>query len=293
MKIILSPNPYRDRGLRTAQAAGRILRSCGVETVTCLPFPLESGSRPDLPAQVGLRILEQELPSADMLICLGGDGTLLHAAKSAHKWNVPVLGVNLGSVGFIAELESGELSLLSRLAGGKYGIEERMMLDVSVLRDGRAVYTSGALNDAVVTKGAMARVVRLQVTTGEDQLGIFSGDGVVVATPTGSTGYSLSAGGPIVEPTAQNFVISPICAHSVFSKSFVLSAAGTVTVTPAELNRKQVYLSVDGGKAFALRQGDKVRICRSRYETELLRLTDKSIYEILRTKMTGGIGHEK
>lgn len=168
-----------------------------------------------------------------------------------------------------------------------------MMLDVSVWRDGRTVYTSGALNDAVITKGAMARVVRLQVTRGEDQLGIFSGDGVVVATPTGSTGYSLSAGGPIVEPTAQNFVISPICSHSVFSKSFVLSAAGTVTVAPAELNRKQVYLSVDGGKAFALRQGDRVRISRSRYETELLRLTDKSIYEILRTKMTGGIGHEK
>lgn len=168
-----------------------------------------------------------------------------------------------------------------------------MMLDVSVLREGRTVYTGGALNDAVVTKGAMARVVRLQVSTGEDQLGIFSGDGVVVATPTGSTGYSLSAGGPIVEPTAQNFVISPICAHSVFSKSFVLSAAGTVTVAPTEQNRKQVYLSVDGGKAFSLRQGDRVRICRSRYETELLRLTDKSIYEILRTKMTGGIGHEK
>ena len=147
--------------------------------------------------------------------------------------------------------------------------------------------------DEVLTQGAMARVIRLQVDTGEDHLGLFSGDGVVVATPTGSTGYSLSAGGPIVEPTAQNFVISPICAHTVFSKSFVLSAAGTVTVAPADKNRKQVYLSVDGGKAFSLRAGDKVRISRSRYETELVRLTDRSIYEVLRTKMTGGIGHEE
>ncbi len=193
----------------------------------------------------------------------------------------------------MSDLELGELGLLKNLASGRYRREKRMMLDVAVVREGRTVYTGGALNDAVVTKGAMARVVRLQVSAGEEQLGIFSGDGVVVATPTGSTGYSLSAGGPIVEPTAQNFVISPICAHTVFTKSFVLSASGTVTVAPAELNRKQVYLSVDGGKAFALRQGDKVRICRSRYETELLRLTDKSIYEILRTKMTGGIGHEK
>ena len=114
-----------------------------------------------------------------------------------------------------------------------------------------------------------------------------------MATPTGSTGYSLSAGGPIVEPTAQNFVISPICAHTMFSSSFVLSATGTVTVSPADQGRKQIYLSVDGGKAFALRQGDKVRVCRSRYETELLRLTDKSLYEVLRTKMAGGIGNEK
>lgn len=214
-------------------------------------------------------------------------------AVAASMRGVPLLGVNLGSLGFMSELEVGEIPLLKYLAHGRYKREKRMMLDVSVIRDGRTVYNSAALNDAVATKGAMARVVRLQVSAGEESLGTFSGDGIVVATPTGSTGYSLSAGGPVVEPTAQNFVISPICAHSVFTKSFVLSAAGTVTVAPAEANRKQVYLSVDGGRAFALREGDKVRICRSRYETELVRLTDKSIYQILRMKMTGGIGNEK
>lgn len=289
-RVILCPNPYRDKGLAAAKAADEILRNQGLTTVYCLPFKPENGEGQ---FDVSFRPLQQELRYSDLVVAFGGDGTILHLARSASMRGVPVLGVNLGSLGFMSDLEVGELALLKNLSAGRYRRERRMMLDVSVLRDGRTVYTSSALNDAVVTKGAMARVVRLQVTTGEDQLGLFSGDGVVVATPTGSTGYSLSAGGPIVEPTAQNFVISPICAHSVFSKSFVLSAAGTVTVAPAELNRKQVYLSVDGGKAFALRQGDKVRICRSRYETELLRLTDKSIYEILRTKMTGGIGHEK
>ena len=274
-RVILCPNPYRDKGLAAAKAAETILKNAGLTTLYCF------------------RPLQQELRGSDLVVAFGGDGTILHLARAASMRGVPVLGVNLGSLGFMSDLELGELDLLKNLAAGQYRRERRMMLDVSVWRDGRTVYTSGALNDAVITKGAMARVVRLQVTRGEDQLGIFSGDGVVVATPTGSTGYSLSAGGPIVEPTAQNFVISPICSHSVFSKSFVLSAAGTVTVAPAELNRKQVYLSVDGGKAFALRQGDRVRISRSRYETELLRLTDKSIYEILRTKMTGGIGHEK
>ena len=292
MKIVLSPNPYRDRGLRAAQSAQRILENAGAQTAICLPFEVDQSSRLDVPAGVVLGQLEEELEDANVLVCFGGDGTILHAAHEANARNIPILGVNLGSIGFMAELEHGELSLLSRLAGGRFGIERRMMLDVSVRREGRFVFSEQALNDAVLTKGAVARVLDLEVTSDRVTISSFSGDGLVVATPTGSTAYSMAAGGPIVEPTAQNFVISPICAHSVFSKSFVLSAAGTVTVTPAELNRKQVYLSVDGGKAFALRQGDKVRICRSRYETALLRLTDKSIYEILRTKMTGGIGHE-
>ncbi len=288
-RVILCPNPYRDRGLGTARAAENILREAGLSTVYCLPFKPEGDAQFGVP----LRPLPQELRNSDLVVAFGGDGTILHLARAASMRNVPVLGVNLGSLGFMSDLEASELGLLKNLAAGQFRREKRMMLDVSVWREGRQIYAGNALNDAVVTKGAMARVVRLQVTTGDVQLGIFSGDGVVVATPTGSTGYSLSAGGPIVEPTARNFVISPICAHSVFSKSFVLSAAGTVTVAPAELNRKQVYLSVDGGKAFALRQGDKVKIGRSRFETELVRLTDKSIYDILRTKMTGGIGYEK
>lgn len=289
-RVILCPNPYRDKGLSAAKEADAILRGTGLETVFCLPFRPDGGE-----GQYGVpfRPLHQELRSSDLMIAFGGDGTILHLARTASMRGIPLLGVNLGSLGFMSELELGELGLLKNLAAGRFRREKRMMLDVSVLREGRVIYTGSALNDAVVTKGAMARVVRLLVTAGDDQLGLFSGDGVVVATPTGSTGYSLSAGGPIVEPTAQNFVISPICAHSVISKSFVLSAAGTVSVAPAELNRKQVYLSVDGGRAFALRQGDRVNICRSRYETELLRLTDKSVYEVLRIKMTGGIGHEK
>ena len=289
-KVILCPNPYRDKGLAAAKEAEGILQSVGLETVYCLPFKPEGGE-----GQFGVacRPLQQELRPADPLIAFGGDGTILHLARASAMRGVPVLGVNLGSLGFMSDLEVGEMGLLKELSRGRYRREKRMMLDVSVLREGRTVYQNSALNDAVVSKGAVARVIRLQVSAGEERLGIFSGDGVVVATPTGSTGYSLSAGGPVVEPTAQNFVISPICAHTVFSKSFVLSAAGTVTVAPAEANRKQAFLSVDGGKAFSLRQGDKVRVCRSRYETELLRLTDKSIYQILRMKMTGGIGNEE
>lgn len=289
-RVILCPNPYRDKGLAAAKEADAILRRMGMETVFCLPFRPEGG---DQQFGVVCKPLQQELRGSDLIIAFGGDGTILHLARTAATRGIPVLGVNLGSLGFMSDLERSELHLLQNLAQGRFRREKRMMLDVSVLREGRTVYVSSALNDAVVSKGAMARVVRLQVMAGDDQLGVFSGDGIVVATPTGSTGYSLSAGGPIVEPTAQNFVISPICAHTVFSSSFVLSAAGSVSVSSAEQSRKQIYLSVDGGKAFALRPGDRVRVCRSRYETELLRLTDRSLYEILRTKMAGGIGNEK
>jgi len=289
-RVILCPNPYRDKEIAVAKEACQILESVGLETVYCLPFKVEDHENK---FGVECRPLQQELRNSDLVVAFGGDGTILHLARSAASRGIPLLGVNLGSLGFMSELEVGGLDLLRNLASGRFKREKRMMLDVSVLRDGRTVYQSSALNDAVISKGAMARVARLQISAGEEQMGIFSGDGVVVATPTGSTAYSLSAGGPIVEPTAQNFVISPICAHTVFTKSFVLSASGTVTVTPAEANRKQVYLSVDGGKPFSLHQEDKIRISRSRYETELLRLTDKSIYQILRMKMSGGIGHEK
>ena len=162
MKVVLSPNPFRDKGLKAAQAAERVLRSAGVETVMCLPFELEKGSV-ELPRNIRFKDAREELRTADILICFGGDGTILHAAKDANAFHVPVLGVNLGSVGFMAELEQGELSVLNRLASGKYAVEERMMLDVTVRREGKTVYTDLALNDAAVTKGAVARVVDLEV----------------------------------------------------------------------------------------------------------------------------------
>lgn len=290
-RVILCPNPYRDKGLAVAREAESILNSVGIETVFCLPFRPEGGEQQfGVPCQP----LQQELRNGDLVIAFGGDGTILHLARSASMRRVPLLGVNLGSLGFMSELEVSELHLLKNLADDQFKCEKRMMLDVTVERDGRTIYTNSGLNDAVITKGAIHRVVRLQVTAGLENIGQFSGDGVIVATPTGSTAYSLSAGGPIVEPTAQNFVISPICAHTGFPKSFVLSANGHVTVSSAERGRnKQIFLSVDGGKAFVLHNEDKVRITRSQYETELLRLTDKSVYQILHKKMTGGIGYEK
>ena len=285
MKIVLSPNPYRDRGLRSAQYAKRVLERSGVESVICLPFELDEGSHLELPADLPLGDLSRELEGADMLICFGGDGTILHSAREATAKNIPVLGVNLGSIGFMAELEHNELSLLSRLAGGRFGEEQRMMLDVTVRREGHPVFTELALNDAVVTKGAVARVLDLEVSGDRVVISSFSGDGLVVATPTGSTAYSMAAGGPIVEPTAENIIITPICAHSLHAKPFVLDRDRMVGVRLTPGGKKTAYLSVDGGRAFRVQPGDWVECRRSRQVTRLVRLTGRSFYDRINQKL--------
>lgn len=285
MKIVLCPNPYRDRGLRAALSAQRILENAGADTAICLPFELDQGSRLELPAGAALGHLHEELENANVLVCFGGDGTILHAAHEANARNIPILGVNLGSIGFMAELEHGELSLLARLAAGKFGIERRMMLDVSVRREGHYAFSEHALNDAVLTKGAVARVLDLEVTGDRVTISSFAGDGLVVATPTGSTAYSMAAGGPIVEPTAENIIIAPICAHSLHAKPFVLGSSRTVGMRLAPGSKKTAYLSVDGGRAFRVQPGDWVECRRSKQATQLVRLTGRSFYERINQKL--------
>lgn len=284
MRIVLSPNPYRDRGLKAAQSARKILHNVGVETAICLPFDLDGGGKVDLPRHLTYEKMDQVLPGADMLICFGGDGTILHAAKDANGYGVPILGVNMGSVGFMAELEYSELSLLSKLADGKFTTESRMMLDASVIRDGQQIFHETALNDAALTKGAVARVVDLKISCDKMPMSEFSGDGVVVSTPTGSTGYSMAAGGPIVEPTAENLIITPICAHAMDAKSFVLSSERVVSIRLGRLTRKTAYLSADGGRAFRLQDGDVAEIRKSEKVTKLVRLSGRTFYEILAKK---------
>lgn len=284
-KVILCPNPYRDNDLEVAKQSKELLEEVGFETVVCLPFQREGYDELGMP----IRPLQQEIKSADLLLAFGGDGTILHLARTVALNNVPVLGVNLGSLGFMSELEPEELSRLKDLASWDFTVESRMMLDVTVIRDGRSVYNNIALNDAVISKGSIARVVRLEIFTEEGFLTRVGGDGVIVSTPTGSTGYSMAAGGSIVEPTAQNLLLTPICPHSMRSTAYVLSPDHVITVEAADANRKFVYLSVDGGKAFSLKNGDKVRVSKSRHTTKLVRLSKKSFCEILDKKFgTGG-----
>lgn len=250
----------------------------------CLPFSVE-GNNIEFPKHIVFQDMDDALSQADILICFGGDGTILHAAKDANTFGIPILGVNLGSVGFMAELEQSELPLLSKLAAGKYTIESRMMLDVTVRRDHKIIFSDLALNDAVITKGAVARVVDLEIFSDQTLITGFSGDGVIISTPTGSTAYSMSAGGPIVEPAAENLIVTPICPHAINARSFVLGQDRVVAARLGRLARKTAYLSVDGGKAFKLSGGDRVEIKRAKTYTHLVRLTSRSFYDIMSQKL--------
>ncbi len=284
MKIILMPNPYRDKGLKAAKAALRILSCSRVECRLCLPF--QPDNRLELPSGLDFHKLEDEIVGADMLICFGGDGTLLHTAKTASVHDIPIMGINMGSVGFMAELEHGELELLSRIPAGKYTEERRMMLDVRAFHEGQEIYSDTALNDAAITKGAVARIIELDIFSDKTAIGRSSGDGLVVSTPTGSTAYSMAAGGPIVEPEAENIIITPLCTHSLGSRSFVLNRNRVVCVKLPRNMRKTAYLSVDGGRAVRLTAGDSVSLSRSDRVTRLVRLTSRSFYHVISQKLT-------
>ena len=280
--VILTPNPYRDKNFQTVREAIQILKDCGINSRICLPFYVDRGY--ELPKDLRFSRLERELPNADLVICFGGDGTILHMAKTATRKNIPVLGVNIGTMGFMAELESSELDKLRLLAEGKYTLDSRMMLDVTVQRDRDIIFHDICLNDVAVTKGAVARIVHLAVKCDGVEAMECGGDGVLVATPTGSTAYSLSAGGPIVEPEARNILITPICAHDVGSRCIVASEKRVISVSMVRNARRNAYLSVDGGKALRLNIGDVATIKASKLEAKLVRLKDRSFYDVVNAK---------
>ncbi len=281
-RMILTSNPYRDKEFQTVRTAQRILRESGIETRLCLPFEVDRSY--ELPKDLRFSRLDRELPNSDLVICFGGDGTILHMAKAATRQGLPILGVNIGTMGFMAELESSELSELKRLSEGNYTLDSRMMLDVTVHRDQQIIFHDIGLNDVVITKGAVARIVHLGVQCDGIQAMECSGDGLIVATPTGSTAYSLSAGGPIVEPEAHNILITPICAHDMSSRCMVTSPNRVITVQLTRNARRNAFVSVDGGKALRLNIGDVMTVKKSNLETKLVRLKDRSFYDVVNMK---------
>lgn len=282
-KVVMTPNPYRDRNFSCVTEAKRILEQAGIETKVCLTFDVDKYF--ELPSSVELHPLQEEIRTADAVICFGGDGTILHTSKAAARYNIPILGVNIGTVGFMAELESGEMQLLSKLANDDYKIDERMTLFVRLIHEGTTIYRETALNDAVITKGAVARVIQTSVFLDGVEAMNFSGDGLIAATPTGSTAYSMSAGGPIVEPQADNILLTPICAHNLQPRSLIASPDRKIEIQIGRVNRRNAFLSVDGGKALRVYGGDSIQIETGRQKIKLIKLKDTSFFDIIKAKL--------
>lgn len=284
--IILTPNPYRDKNFATVRAAMDVLKEAGANVKLCLPFEVDKSY--ELPKELRFSRLDREMGSADAVICFGGDGTILHTAKTATRRGLPILGVNIGTMGFMAELESTELDKLKELVTGNFTLDRRMMLDVTVQRDRDIIFHDICLNDVVITKGAVARIVSLSIQCDGVQAMECSGDGVIISTPTGSTAYNISAGGPIVEPEARNIIVTPICSHDVGTRCIVASDKRVITTQLVRNARRNAYLSVDGGKALRLNMGDVSVVKKSNLETRLIRIKDRSFFDVVNTKFNIG-----
>ncbi|MCR4401726.1 MAG: NAD(+)/NADH kinase [Firmicutes bacterium] len=225
----------------------------------------------------------------DLAVVLGGDGALLNAARRLAGSDVPILGVNVGHLGFLTEVElPGLYDALDAVLGGRYTVEERMMLRARVTRapQGQVADFVG-LNDVVVTKGAFARMIRLETYIGPNLIGTYPADGAIVASPTGSTGYSLSAGGPIVDPAVDTLIVTFICPHTLAARSFVASRKDTVRIVLSAPN-EEVMLTVDGQVGFRLENRDEVWVGAAAERTRLVKLGRRSFYEVLRTRLAEG-----
>ncbi len=280
--IALCPNVFRDVKLKTTLEAKRILEEAGFEVVISSVFETDGNRR--IPKEIEVRPMEETVARAKLIVSFGGDGTILHTARAAVGTEVPIIGVNLGNKGFMAELEPNQLDMLIKAARGEFTPEYRMMLDVALIRGGKTVYTDSALNDVVVS--GIAHTIHLKAWSDGQLMTEFSGDGVILATPTGSTAYSMSAGGPLVEPTAQNIILTPICSHALNSRSFVLAPQRVVRVQLPKLSEnRRAVLAADGGETVSLRMGDEMIIKRSRYRTLIAHVGDKNFYDVAYEKL--------
>ncbi|MBQ3483697.1 MAG: NAD(+)/NADH kinase [Clostridia bacterium] len=230
--------------------------------------------------------LEEIYREADCIIVLGGDGTLLDAARRAAPLGKPLLGINMGRLGYMTELEISDLAQLAKLFSGEFTVDERTMLSVRILAQNDAVKAeSFALNDAVISNGSVARIVDLELYENCELISTYRADGLIVATPTGSTAYSMSAGGPITDPHLPCFCITPVCPHSLSARPLLFRDDAVLDIKNICQREKMLYLTLDGRNNFEIYRGDRVRITRAPMLTRLIRFQSGGFYKKLQKKL--------
>lgn len=282
-RFLIITNKEKDTDLRVTRKIAAYIEQAGkFVTLSSVSSVMEDAKAAIIPEKI------------DCAIVLGGDGTIIQTANDLMTRSIPILGVNLGTLGFLAEIEQHNvLEALDRLMKDDYRIEDRIMLEGNIRysleqRDSDTDSKGWALNDVVITRKGFSRIISLAIYVNDNLIDIFKGDGVVISTPTGSTAYNLSAGGPIVIPGADVMVITPICPHSLSPRSVVVSADDTVRVIVAKSKKTQeaeATVSFDGNKEIDLGTDDEVIITKARYSTKLIKLNHNGIYEILRSKL--------
>jgi NAD+ kinase len=233
--------------------------------------------------------IEEILEKAELVVVLGGDGTLLSAARVFYGIDIPILGINLGSLGFLTEVTVEELyHVLERALENSQITSKRMMLEATIIRSGRQLEQFMALNEIVINKGAIARVVDLEASVNRHPLTTVKADGLIISTPTGSTGYSMSAGGPIIHPSMSCLVITPICPHTLTNRPIVVTDDSVVSITVKSSFDEKVYLTMDGQTGFELQEGDSVEVRKAAATTSLVVSRNRDYFELLRTKLKWG-----
>lgn len=250
--------------------------------------------KPILPLQVASKLkyscidhsIDEIYKNSDMVIVLGGDGTLLNTARKCAPFDKPVLGINLGNLGFLTEIESSMIPVtVERLLKGEFTLERRMMIEATIDKQPIPQEPYIALNDIGITRSAFSRIIRLELYVNYEYVDAFPADGLIISTPTGSTAYNLSAGGPIVHPTIEQMIITPICPHTLYARSFVVGSNDEIQIKIANDYSHDVVLTIDGQVGYDLKKDDIVSIKKSKYSTTLVRLFERSFYEILRAKI--------
>ncbi|HHV60436.1 MAG TPA: NAD(+)/NADH kinase [Clostridiaceae bacterium] len=281
MNVIgIIPNLTKDVNLKyTSMIINEIIRHGGEYLVT-----------QKIASQIGLdRGVENEedlLKNSDIIVCLGGDGTFLSVARMAYKYDKPILGINLGTLGFLTDIEKDDYKDVAlKLLTNDLDIEERMMLKAEIIKNKKVESVDIALNDVVVSRIALSRILHIKAYINDVYVDTFPGDGIIVSSPTGSTAYSLSAGGPIVEPDMNLMVVTPICPHILYSRSFITSGDRKVKISLDENYHNKAMVTVDGQKGVEVASGDEIVIGKASCTVKMVRLRKRNFFNILRSKI--------
>ena len=276
MKVSLIVNKDKKRAAETAARAAELLLGSSAEVLTCADFPIDGTTVMDT--------AEDIIRECDIAVTVGGDGTIIHNAKFAAHYNKPLLGINLGRIGFVANIEPDEINELGKLVLGDYRIQRRMLLDITVDKDGRQESFT-AMNEAVIHRDSLSNLVDISVELDDERIITYRADGMLFSTPTGSTAYAFSAGGPVIQPDMRCILLSPVCPHALSSRQVVFGEDAVLSASVHPHSTLKCYLTVDGQHHIPISSDDRITVRKAKEELQLIILKEKNFYTLLNEKL--------